>query len=139
MLNLDIYNSAFRFISQGIYDSSTEDFLERAPYLIASFCCSAKSIDRSLRKDEGLEEQKSFSPVFLPLSEEFPLCSTLAAPAALYVAAMLMIEEDPELSDSLYDKYCDSIAPLSAIHQAICDSSKNRASCESIVEKYFFD
>ncbi len=140
ILNQEIYNNALALIAQDINGKDIDDLEDRAPYLIASFCCSAKNIDKSIRKDEGLDEQKNFSSVYLSLNEDFPLCSTLSSPAALYVAAMLMIDEDPDLSDSIYDKYCNAMAPLTAIHQAVCDANKfAKTSCESIAERYFFD
>ena len=145
MFNRDIYVSALSLLGLGVGGENASDLEERAPYLIASFCCSAKEIDATLRKAEELGAQPSFNSVFLELDSEFPLCDRLSSCAALYVAAMLIIDEDPELSDSLYDKYCAAIAPFSSAisdifsldDEEIYDDSY--AVCESIIEKYFFD
>ncbi len=125
--------------------SNIEDYAERAPYLIASFCSMARYIDKKLRRRDGLVKQQAFSPVFLGLDSAFPLCERLAATASLYLAAMLVIEENPSLSDSLYDKYCDSISSLStelgadARDGTFPDIDDTYALCESIADKYFFD
>ena len=131
MTNRDIFNNALVFIGESSTSENIADYEERAPYLLASFCSLTKATDKSLRKAEGLEEQPSFSPVVLSLSGTFPLCDRLSPIAAVYVAAMLVIDEDADLSDSLYDKYCDSIASLSA--------GAESASFEngSTVQKYF--
>ena len=65
---------------------------------------------------------------------------------------MLVIGEDDELSDSLYDKYCDAIASIGSIVGIASSSSSDSDSssgdgessggsavCESISERYFFD
>ena len=43
ILNQEIYNNALALIAQDINGKDIDDLEERAPYLIASFCCSAKS------------------------------------------------------------------------------------------------
>lgn len=119
-----------------------DDYEERAPYLIATFCSMTKDIDKGIRLIEGLEAGVKFSPVYLSLSDDFPLCDSLVPCASLYVAAMLVIDEDPELSDSIYEKYCDAISDLSAYVAASSSADKDDveiASCESIAERYFFN
>ena len=130
----DIYTNALVHIGEASNGSFAADYEDRAPYLIASFCSLAKSIDKKIRKAQNLAEQSKFSPVFLSLDSNFPLCEDLSSVAALYVAAMLVIDEDADLSDALYDKYCDGIASFAAIYDMGLS-----ASCESIGEKYFFD
>ena len=148
MTNTEIYNSALSLL--GISTNSTEvsDLASRAPYLIASFCCSAKKTDEAIRKNQGLSAQGTFNCVYLDLYSDFPLCDSLSACASLYLAAMLMIDEDPELSVSLYDKYCSAMAEISAslfpdssggIDDDIYDDDDSYAVCESITERYFID
>jgi len=50
--------------------------------------------------------------VWLALDELFPLSEQLAPIACLYVAAMLVLDEDSELSDTLYDRFCDAMLTL---------------------------
>ena len=131
MLNVEIYTAALALISQKIESSDIADYEERAPYLIASFCGSAKSIDADIRRAKNLPSQSKFSPVCLQLENEFPLCEELVSAASLYVAAMLVIDEDEALSDSLYDKYCDAISSIMALGYG--------SESKSIIDIYDFD
>ena len=131
MLNVDIYNAALALIAQSIESSDIADYEERAPYLIASFCSTAKKLDADIRRAKKLDAQTKFSPVCISLDSNFPLCDELTSAASLYVAAMLVIDEDEALSDSIYDKYCDAISTIMA--ESACSEST------SIVDIYDFD
>ncbi len=142
--NNDIYSTALGMIGLQVTSEGISDYEERAPYLLASFCNMTKELDKKLRRREGLVNQLPFNSVYLALGSSFPLSEPLASAAALYVAAMLVIEENSQLSDSLYDKYCDSISTLSTELSAESASAADKrdgtyALCESIKEKYFFD
>lgn len=125
-LNNDIYLSALALIDESSKKGDTSDLAERAPYIIATFCATCKTLDKRLRERDSLEKQKAFSLVRLPLEDEFPLCEALVAPATAYLASMLVIDENPKLSEALYDKYCDSVAILGA-----------ECSCSAISDVYF--
>lgn len=125
-LNNDIYLSALALIDESSAKGDTSDLAERAPYIIATFCATCKTLDKRLRERDSLEKQKAFSLVKLPLESEFPLCDALTSPAATYLASMLVIDENPKLSEALYDKYCDSVAILGA-----------ECSCSAISDVYF--
>ena len=137
--NREIFNNALALLCLDSYTGIETDLSERAPYLLASVCCTLKSIDKSIRKSLNLEAQSSFSSVYLSLDSNFPLSDSLAPCASMYVAAMLVIDENPELSDSLYDKYCDNISTIMAEYQSEATPSTQAATCVSISEKYFFD
>ena len=126
--NNDIYLSALALIDEHSTKGDTSDLQERAPFIIATFCATCKSLDKKLRARDSLNAQGSFSLVKLPLESEFPLCEAMISPATTYLAAMLVIDENPALSDTLYDKYCDSIAILGA-----------ECSCSAINDVYFID
>ena len=150
--NRQIYQSALGLIGELNDPMPCDDYEERAPYILASFCSLACEIDERLRIIDSLDAQPSFSHVCLSLDASFPLCDRLCPAAALFLAAMLVIGENDELSDSLYDKYCDAIArvgssvgiassPSSDSNSGSGDgeSSSGSAICESISERYFFD
>jgi hypothetical protein len=125
--NNDIYLSALALIDESESKGDTADLAERAPFILASFCSTCRSLDKKLRLRDSLEAQGKFSSVKLPLENEFPLCEVLSAPAAAYLASMLVIDENPALSESLYDKYCDAIATIGA-----------ECSCSAISDVYFY-
>ncbi|MBP3369288.1 MAG: hypothetical protein J6L85_00920 [Clostridia bacterium] len=122
----EIYNASLSYIGDLGDPQGSTDYEARAPYILASFCNTAKNLDKELRKAKGLDPAPAFSPVYISIMESFPLCDELIVPAAFYLASMLVIESDPELSSDLYDRYCDSIATIAA-------------SNEAIAEKYFRD
>ena len=125
--NNDIYLSALALIDESASKGDTADLAERAPFILASFCSTCRSLDKKLRLRDSLEAQGKFSSVKLSLENEFPLCDALSAPAAAYLASMLVIDENPALSESLYDKYCDAIATSGA-----------ECSCSAISDVYFY-
>lgn len=140
--NREIYDSALRLLGEtaGGY---CDDYEERAPYIIASFCSQAYEIDRRIRLIEELDEAEDFNRLCLELDVDFPFCERLLGAASLYLAAMLLSDYDYELSESFYDKYCDAIAAL-GVAVGVSSSEEGAAEeisavCESIVEKYFFD
>ncbi len=130
MLNNDIYTSALALLSESLSVRDNGDFTERAPYIIAMFICESQGLDASLRSFSGLSAVKEYNTVYADLSADFPLLERFSAPASLYLASMLIADEDSERSERLFEKYCDSISSVAA---HICGKS------ESITDKYFED
>ena len=127
----DVYTAALALISEPAADDSRRaDFDERAPYLIAAMCDEARAMDAVFRRACDEPVQDSFNPVCLELDAAFPLTERFAAPAATYVAAMLVLDENETLSDRLYDRYCDLMSDLCAT----CP-----ASAQPIVDVYGFN
>ena len=113
MVCKDIYNGALYTLGDGcISDTRAKEYEERAPYLIAAFCCEASSLDVHYRQALGLVEQKEFTPVSIALSDEFPLSDRFFAPAVNYLASMLISDENGDLSDKLFSRCCDALATI---------------------------
>ena len=119
---------ALAIIDEREIAGDTSDLEERAPYILASFCSLCKTLDKKLRERDSLEAQSNFSIIKLDLKKTFPLCEALVAPAAMYLASMLISDENPSLSETLYERYCDEIATLGA-----------ECSCSAISDVYFAD
>ena len=126
MKNREIYENALRLLAQPTDGEENEDYEERAPYLIASCCSSIRSMDRLLREATDGSASKEFGSVWLSLTDDFPLLEQFAPAVCLFVAAMLVIDEDGVLSDTLYDRYCDLISTLQTEIPAIVQSIKNK-------------
>ena len=90
----------------------------------------ARAIDAVFRQATGEPAQTAFSPVCIELSTPFPLTERFAAPAAAYLAAMLVIDENEALSDTLYSRYCDLMSDICAA----CP-----ASSKTIIDVYGFN
>jgi hypothetical protein len=130
MTNNDIYTSALAILAEGTSEGDNADYEERAPYLIAAFCTEAKDADSALRKALDEPMGAEFNAVFVPLEDDFPLLDRFSSAAALYLAAMLIIDDFPELSDKIYDKYSDAMSSICSSVPAVCESIQNR---------YFYD
>ena len=124
MQNLEIYEHALALLSLSPEDGENGDLAERAPYHLAAFCSEAEEVDRWL---SPTDEAPSFHRIRLSLDEEFPLCERLAPVAALYLASLLILDEDPEHSDRLYERYGEAMSDL---------RMGLPATLESITERY---
>lgn len=95
-------------------DGYPADLATQATYHLAAFCCENSGIDSLYRTHRGLAPAGEFDSVAIGLDETFPLCERFVPAAATYLSAMLVLDENEELSDKLYDRYCDMMATLCA-------------------------
>jgi hypothetical protein len=114
MQNLEIYEHALALLSLTPSEEENSDLMERAPHHLAAFCSEAESMDLWLTDEEGGDTDSSFNRICLPLEARFPLCERLAPVAALYLASLLVLDEDPDLSDRLFSRYCDAVSRICA-------------------------
>ncbi|MBR2906606.1 MAG: hypothetical protein IKC26_01000 [Clostridia bacterium] len=113
MKNRDVYDLALALLSENGDRTENGDYEERAGYLIAAFASEAEPIDRCLRERMGMDGEETDIPIYLSLEEAFPLSDRFAPAAGNYLASMLILDEDPDLSDLLFARYCDKIAAIS--------------------------
>lgn len=130
MTNKDIYLASLRLIAESTDESDNEDYADRAYYILAAFCTTVHNVNNALRSERGLSALAESDKVCLEPEGSFPCEARLAPAAEHYLGAMLTIDTFPELSDKLYDKYCDIIS-------RIVDST--RATVEKISDVYCFD
>lgn len=116
-------------LGESTAEGVNEDYEERAPYLIAVFCSECSDIDKAYRSFYSMPEAEEVSEIYVGLDENFPCASRLAASASVYLAAMLVMESNQELSDRLFSKFTDMIS-------AICQPIGVCARVESIIDKY---
>ena len=109
-----VYLTALKLIGEVDYSTSESELSERAPYSGAELCREAAALDRAYRKAFGIGEAEEFEGLYLDLEAEFPLADRFAPAAAYYMAAMLILDEDPELYEKLFERWCDALASISA-------------------------
>lgn len=109
-----ILKNALRLLKAKGIEDGLGDFAERAPYILSAMFSEAARIDKRYRAANNLENQPRFSPTHSELDEEFPLCDCFSKSAAFYLAALLIIDDDSELSDAFYEKYCDSMSSIAS-------------------------
>ena len=112
MTNRLIYSSALSRLGSGFDDEQKEAFESRVPFLISAFCTESAELDQAYREANGLEAAPEFDAVCVHLDGDFPRSERFSSAAAFYVAAMLVIDDDLELSDRLFDNYCDCMARI---------------------------
>ena len=112
MKNLEIYRNALRLLAQPPEGEENDDYEERAPFLIASACNAIRNLDKLLRQATDGAPAGEFNSVWLDLTEDFPLLEQFAPTVCLFVAAMLVIDENEALYERLFALYSDSISLL---------------------------
>ena len=141
MINREIYAFALHALAQHQISSETADFEERAPYLLAACCTEAQALDTAWRTSTGQSSAPSVSGVRLELDKTFPLSQPFVPLAGFYLAAMLVIDEDIDLSDKFYERFCDGMASIQVQIDARAKSGTSESgttwSLESIGETYF--
>lgn len=128
MQNRSIYNAALRLLGESVAEGENEDYEERAPYLIATFCSEMCELNERLCRAKGTTVSELAECVCLELDQAFPLSTRFSSAASLYLAAMLILESDEDRSDKLYARFSDAIS-------RIADGIP--AALESIVDRYF--
>ncbi len=127
MKNREIYETAIHLLAEPMEEERLEDYAIRAPYLLGGFLYENSRLDASYRQFNGLEPHGFIGAVYADLDADFPFAERFATAAGYYLASMLVIEENGDLSDKLFDIFCDSIMQISA---------EIPASLESITDVY---
>ena len=125
----EIYAAALKLIGEVADAGRTEDYESRAPYIIAGFISDMRKLDNAYRKANGIESTDVGDTVYIELEKEFPLSDRFCMAAEFYLASMLLIDENSELSDTLYDRFCSAVTTI---------TSEIPAVVEKIKDKYFF-
>lgn len=91
------------------------DYTARAPYIIAQAVGQLWKLNELYCEAHGLtppaaEETRAY----IPLTETFPLETPFARAIMLYLGSMLVVEENAELSDDLFDKFSMAAAAITA-------------------------
>ncbi len=135
--NQDVYKMALAQLSLSPTASGNEDLAERAPYHLASFCTEAAEIHRIyLSHTEEEEPSEPSYSVYLALEQSFPLPDRFVPAAALYLSAMLILDEDPERSDRLYHRYAEA---MTEILGEVLSPKDTPGVSTPIVDRYYAD
>lgn len=97
MTYYDIYLSALAFIGEAEDGDGTDDYKKRAVLLLPHIVCSLTLANRLLG-NESPESSKLFT---LTLESDFPLDLRLMPAASAQLASLLVIDELPEMSQTL--------------------------------------
>ena len=114
MKNREIYEAALHLLAEPIDEDRLEDYASNAPYILGCFFYETSRLDEAYRKFNGLEPHGFTHAVCAELDEEFPFAERFVTAAVQYLAAMLVLEENGELSDKLFDMFCTSISKITS-------------------------
>ncbi len=110
----EILESAIRMLAESDSNGNSSDYTERAPYLLSVFCSKLLSLDSRYRKTNGTDPVKNTLPSRIDLEDPFPLSDVFIPAAIDYLASLLILEENEEISERLYEDYEDCITGIRA-------------------------
>jgi len=108
----EIYDAALAMVCEVEESNANTDYEARAPYLVAATCYRYASLDVLYRQVNGLEKQNLLAVNRFPLGATFPLCDEFGPAVSASLAGMLVLSENPEMSERLIRLSDDLIAEL---------------------------
>ncbi len=127
----EILDASIRMVGESGENGNASDYEERASYLLATFCTECAGLDRKYRLANGMSDANFAATACVELDGAFPLCDVFAPAATYYLAAMLVLEENEDMSETLFARYSDALATLTPTPEV-------SATCGSIVNRYPF-
>lgn len=121
----EILNASIGMIGESGSTGNTADYAERAEYLMGTFCSECHSLDRKYRRCKGETPQETDIGVCVTLSDSFPLSEVFVPAAIYYLSAMLIMEENEEIGEKLFDHYIDLLSSIQSELIATSHSIKN--------------
>ena len=124
----EIFKGALKLLNEKGEAEDNPDYAERAPYILSAMFSESAKTDIKYRAANNLSAQGKFNPTYTNLTDEFPLCDRFSGAAMFYLAALLIIDENDDLSDTFYDKYCDSISSIASelpVKSAVIEQTLN--------------
>lgn len=110
----EIFEAAVKMVCEETGSASANaDYLERAPYLLAAYLNECDATEARYRQANGLEKRPPFDGIQITMSDEFLLSGRFTTPAVYYLSAMLVIDENEEMSDRFFSLYSDSLSSIS--------------------------
>ncbi len=122
-----VYENALRLISETGDSVDVSDYEERSNYILATFLGQCAPADRQYRAAHQMSASVTSPVAYVEPDQSFGLSDVFVTPAEYYLAAMLVMDENEELSDRFFALYTDAISAL---------LSSLPCSTESISDRY---
>ncbi len=113
----------------GEIDSATtcvEDYEDRAGYILATFCADCIKADQRYRLTHSESSVAPTVLTYVNLTSDFALCDVFAPAAVYYLAAMLIMDEDEEMSEKFFALYSDSLSEILSDLPMVSTAIKDR-------------
>ena len=114
MIYGEIYDSALQLIGEQTDSPAAADYEMRAGYILANLTTILAPLDAQYLESNGLSSSAPAVRPYVELSKFFPLSTALAPASTFYLASMLVLEENEEMSQRLYALYAEEVARLRA-------------------------
>ncbi len=114
MTGIDIYKAALHILADTNEESDRRDYEERYPYILALFYGENEELDTRYRSSNGLPIEICDYAISEIPHMEFQLSDVFFSAAVYYLAAMLIIDENTEFSDKLFEKYAGRMTDICA-------------------------
>lgn len=105
----EIYENALRMICEDSTVSDSADYEERAAYILATLISECAAVDKQYRLAEGLEAVPHAPVACVELDDAFSLCDALIPIAVYYLSAMLVLDENEDMSEKFFSLYTDAL------------------------------
>ena len=121
-----IYENALRLICETDDSVDTADYEERASYILATFLGQCASADRQYCTAHQLSTHTVVPVACVDPDQVFGLADAFMTPAEHYLAAMLVMDENEEMSERFFALYTDEISSLLASLPCSCEPIGDR-------------
>ena len=108
----ELYDNALRLICETGIDSDNDDYEERAGYILATFLGQCAPADRQYRVAHGMTAHRISPTACVELNRTFDLAEEFVTSAEHYLAAMLVLDENEEMSEKFFALYTDEISAI---------------------------
>ncbi len=114
MTYYEILDGAIAAVCEDVTNSrSTEDYVIRGQFLLATFVTQYAKLDAIFREANGITPQEiNLNTTMIDPEDDFVMCDVFIPVAIYYVAAGLVIDENEEMSDKFFDRYVDGILQI---------------------------
>lgn len=124
-----VYENALRAVCETADSTDTSDYEERAGYILATFLGQCAPVERQYRLAHQMKVTASVAVAHVDLDSSFGLPDVFVTPAEHYLAAMLVMDENEELSDRFFELYTDGISALLSSLPCSSESITDRYQC----------
>ena len=122
----ELFDGAVRMVAEGGADGDVTDYEERAAYLLATICHQCEPLDRVYRNATGEDTSSLEIEVCVSMEDAFPLSNAFAPAVTYYLAAMLVLDENEDMSDTLFSHYANALASIRDSLPAATEKILNR-------------
>lgn len=114
MKYFELIENAVALVCEDPASDTTDDYYERAAYILGTFVSQSAEYDNRYRITKGEDTVTHAITLFVDSERDFALSDVFIPIAVHYLAAMLVLEENEEMSEKFFSLYTDGLSSLLA-------------------------